>query len=249
MINPLSIMIQQPLNGATIDDDLAKIDDVINLDLLRQYPSYTEIPGYWAGAVRDNYSEHLSSFYLAYARIIINNPGAFLDTRIKTFLATNALDKTTPTPIGILSFEKQFTSASDQVVSRFFSTNYASHPINYDIKYQLTRWLLMLNEKDQVGILGKVIWSVIPIITLLTIIFAWLCHKRMWVLALVISLIFIRIAIIFLTAPAHYFMYYLPVYVSGGVIIVTFTILCYEYKFKHRTDIKKYIEGTRRLFK
>jgi hypothetical protein len=215
MINPLSIMIQSPLKGENIEERLRNIDKVINLQVLRENPSYTEIPAFWAGAVRDNYQDNLGLFQKEYLRLVLDNPDLFLRARAKTFLATNAFDVTTPTPLGMLSFSSYSDPHSAEVVERFYETNFLSKPINVSIKYNITRGLLFLDKNDHVSPLGRVFWSVIPAIILVGVALITSAVRRQWAWVLIFSLIMVRAAILFLTAPAHYFMYYLPVFISG----------------------------------
>jgi hypothetical protein len=215
MINPLSVMIQSPLKGNNVEQRLKNIDKVINLEILRKYPSYTEIPAFWAGAVRDNYQDNLDLFQKEYLQLVIDNPDLFLRARTKTFLATNGFDVTTPAPMGMLSFFSYSDPHSEEIVNRFYATNFLSHPINKVLKHDITRGLLFLDDNDRVSPLGRVFWSIIPAITIVTVVLLISVFKKQLAWAVVLSFIALRAAILFLTTPAHYFMYYLPVFISG----------------------------------
>lgn len=220
MINPLSVMIQSPLAGEGIDRRLQNIDEVIDLKLLKKYPSYTEIPGFWAGVVRDDYQQHLSLFRKEYIQLVLDNPGLFLDARIKTFYATNGFDVTTPTPMGMLSFDSYSDPHSEMIVNRFYNTNSFSEPINKPLKQGLTRSLLFLNDQDRIGTLGKVFWNIIPLVGAILLVLIVSLFHRQWAWSLILTLVALRVTILFLTAPAHYFMYYLPVLMSGSCIVI-----------------------------
>ena len=116
---------------------------------------------------------------------------------------------------GMLSFSSYSDPHSAEVVERFYETNFLSKPINVSIKYNITRGLLFLDKNDHVSPLGRVFWSVIPAIILVGVALITSAVRRQWAWVLIFSLIMVRAAILFLTAPAHYFMYYLPVFISG----------------------------------
>lgn len=220
MINPLSVMIQSPLRGDNVNQRLSDIDKVIDIDMLKKYPSYTEIPAFWAGAVRDNYQEGLALFKKQYLVLVVDNFDLFIDARIKTFMATNGFDTTTPTPLGMLSFESYSDPHSAEIVNRFYKTNLLSRPINKTLKREVTRSILMLDNSDRVSLMGRVFWSVIPVSIIVFMLLSLSVMRRHWEWVLIFALIVARLGILFITAPAHYFMYYLPVYISGACLSI-----------------------------
>lgn len=228
IINPLSIMLQSPLKGSSSISDLQKINEVLDIKMIREQASYTEVPSYWNGAVRNDFEQHLSGFYSAYFRIVLNNLDLFFNARIKTFSATNGLDSTTPTPMSLLSYPAQFTADGQTVVDRFIDTNIAAHPISYTVRYNLSRFLLMFDSKDHISIIGRVVWSIIPTITLLLALTILFVIKRLWVLFSISVLLLTHAALVFLTAPAGYFMYYLPVYLCGYTLVILLGIHLYR---------------------
>ncbi len=231
VINPLSTMLQSPLSGDSLDTNLEKIDKVLDISLLRSMPSYAEVPSYWSGVVRPDYQNHLSGFYTAYLSVVKDNPGIFLSARTKTFLATNSLDSNTfnPTFMSLLSYtsfphggktiEYKNSTLNSAVTQNFYQSNINSYPLNIDLKYSMSHFLLMLDSSNRVSIVGKFVWSVIPIIVLLLILLIVLVIKRVWVLAIVCYLLLLHAALVFLSAPAMYFMYYIPIYLCGGVLL------------------------------
>lgn len=220
IINPLSIMLQSPLSGKSTIADIHKLNEVLDLKQVKNEASYLEVPSYWNGAVRPDYEQHLSGFYFAYLRIVTNNLPVFLEARLQTFLATNALDNTTPTPISPLAYKKQWTNANQKTVDKFYQNNMLSKPLNPDVKLSITRALLMLNDQNRVNKLGKIVWSIIPTVIILLILSFVFIAKRLWVLLAVNVIIFARVILIFISAPAGYFMYFIPTYLCGGVMIL-----------------------------
>lgn len=232
VINPLSVMLQSPLNSPSDKSDLEKINKVLNLELVKKESSYAEVPSYWDGAVRADYAKYLGSFYPAYLDLVIHNPGEFINARMKTFIATNGLDPHTfnPTFMSLLSYrtfgagsgtqEYKSSPVDPEVTNNFYSSNIGAKPLSYTLRYNISRALLMLDSSNHVSKLGYVVWTVIPTIGLLIILSVFFIIKRTWVLLGISILLLTHASLIFLSTPAIYFMYYLPIYLSGGVLII-----------------------------
>ena len=90
-VNPLSIMFQEDLN--INQEEIDKINEVINIKVLKEYPSYTNVPSYFStnNLFRENYQKNLNGFIINYAKIIIKNPISFLKARAHTLLASSVL--------------------------------------------------------------------------------------------------------------------------------------------------------------
>jgi len=73
--------------------------------------------------------------------------------------------------------------------------------------------------------LGHILWNVIPIIILLLALGVWKLIKRQYFWLLPIGLVLLRVPLLFATEPANYFMYYLPVYIVGGFILMLQLVL------------------------
>lgn len=223
-INPLSMLLQYDLKGSTIEDDLKAIDRVIDINLLRDNPSYTEIGALWIKGPRPDFESHMSDYNKAYLNIVLNNPDTFLKTRVQTFLATNSLESSSPPHIGLgtrftVKDNPEFTYA----FNFFYENSRYSHMINEDLKLATTKSLLMINDKNTlIQPFAAVVWTVIPtLLAMLTASFVALWKKR-YAWLLIFGILFAQALFIFLTAPANFFMYYLPIYLSGNFFILFF---------------------------
>ena len=239
MINPLSIMIQSDLNGKNINNELEEINRTIDLSIVRANPSYIESPSFWMGAVRENYNETVNTTIKDFLIIVFDNFGAYLNARIKTFLATNSLDYSDPMSISPLMMVNN-DAPTQEKINQFYNANYFSRPLNIGIKYNVTKFLLMLSDKSLVSIIRKVVWSIIPTSITLFILFIVSLIKRHKIFSLLMLFIFTRMLIIFIMAPAHYFMYYLPIYISGNFIALIYIIQLISNKRKGVNLCKKY---------
>lgn len=230
MINPLSVMIHEPLRGAQLQEKLADMNKTIDLDVLRAYPSYTEIPSYWNNLLRPDYANSLKSFRSDYAYIVAHNPDYFLKARIKTFLATNGLTNEYPPvlPVGLLGRDNELGASEKNVANHFVETNALTTPLNPQVKQASTDVLLGINNHDKLTGLGHIFWNLfIPILLLLAVLLHSVIKRRVfWVIACIFILL--RVPIIFATAPASYFMYYLPVYISGFAVSLIYLLMYYR---------------------
>lgn len=228
-INPLSTMVQKTLSGEKTTESLASINKVIDINILKKSPDCSETPSFWAGAVKDNFEKYMNEYNSAFIYIVMNNPYLYLENRVCTFLSTNSLSKEPP-QVGngttFFSNQQNYKSA----VSDFTNNNYLSTPININIKYKITKLLLTTNQKDDNTIASKIIWNAIPTIIIIIILGIYKLTKKQYFWVFISALVVMRTVLLFLTAPANYFMYYLPVYMSGNLIIFLCLLLYIDKK-------------------
>lgn len=248
-INPLSEMLQYDLKGKNIEKNLQDIDKVLNLDILKKYPSYIEIQSYWSepeNLIREDYKEHMSAFKKSYIEIVINNMDIFLSARMKTFLATSCMYEGHSGNMDsrFLAFYMK-NGYKEQVVEKFVNNYKLTKPINSSLKVNVENALLgrNVNDKSYNTAFGLIFWNVIPSILVIVVCGIISLIKKNWEYLLICISLISCVGIIFLTAPANYFMYYLPVYISAIIIGVLFiTEYCNKINIERTTlnsDIKQ----------
>lgn len=241
-MNPLSVMLQEDLKGENIEEDLNKIDKVMDVKLIKENPSYIETPAYWNyqnTIFREDYKQYMGDFYKAYADIIINNPVEFIKARIKTFLASSGMDESTANGGAFTRYFSGNTEKSE-AISNFLDKYKIMNPINKELKVSVEA-LLAGVEGAKDTIVRPVFWNVLPILILMFIILIERLIHKDFITTMIILSLYAKAGVVFLTAPASYFMYYLPEYICGIVIIVLSI-----YKLKEEKDIKKISkEGTK----
>lgn len=225
-INSLSQMIQEDLKGKNINENLENINRVLNLEVLKEYPSYTEIPSFWNtdDLLRENFEENLLEFKKSYIKIVLDNPTIFLKARIKTFLATCYYEGHIGTPrISLVEYYID-PNNSDEFTDKFLSNYKFTSAINAKAKIYVETFLCGKNITNQGynKIILYLFWNVSPLIIICIINIFISLKKRRWEYTCILLALMCNVAIIFLTAPANYFMYYLPMYVSGIVINICF---------------------------
>ena len=226
-LNPISTMIQGDLRGKNINQDLEALDKVVDLSIVKQYPSYDEIPSFWHGAVRDDYYLHLKGYNSHVYSIFANNLNSFLSNRMQTFLRTNSFG---PAPaLGLGQFYNPDPIIIEKV-NHFYATNKLSRPLNPELKLAITKRLLLVNNSYKPTLPAKLIWSVIPTLSGLIILLIISGLKRKWIIFTITIFLLTHAVIIFLTAPASYFMYYLPIYLAGNFLIAFILLKKFEVK-------------------
>jgi hypothetical protein len=231
--SPLSLF----LNNETIVKENAEefetVGKVLNLETLRETADYTEIRSFWGlsqyePVLQPHYEEHLGDYYKAVAVIFAEHPIEFLKAKMKTFLHANALDASKPhvTLSGVYLNKDIGDDFEDGRIDHFFAQNRWAHPLDAEARQTTIQSLLMITEKYEPTLARQVVWSAIPVGILLVLAGAYLAWRRHWVWVIGVIIILIQAGITFLTAPASYFMYYVPVYIAGwfllGIIAVYF---------------------------
>jgi hypothetical protein len=191
---------------------------VIDVAKVRSMPSYTETPSFWQGAVRPDFLSHLDEYNEAAVHVFSHNPGLYLDNRWHSFLAANSLDESPPM-INDGAFAADY---ADEQVEHFEGSYALTSPLDTDLKEEVTGWLL-LRPGGAMTIPSRLIWNAIPVIGSVVVLGVAACARRRWFWACCAAMVLARVPILFLSSPASYFMYYLPVYLSGGTLV---TIAC-----------------------
>lgn len=221
-ILPLSIMLNEDLRGKNIEQDINTIDKVFNVELLKKYPNYHFIESYWDSDLkRKNIYDNINiKFYKSFFDIIINNFDKFLDVRFKVLKYT-FLNIEYPNNCYRAYLNKYELKTPAKEVLEEIVPHYNMYPINFELK---TKTEILLTENN---IVKKLFWTGVPIIIFISlfIILAVSIIKKNWLIFVMISSLFMKITITFLTSTASYFMYYFTEYTTGIFIIFICLIL------------------------
>lgn len=219
-VNPLSNMLQEDIN--VTDKDLEAIDKVMDIELIKQNPSYTETPSYWNGRlIRDDYKDNLSNTTKSYIKIILKNPISFIKARFATFFASSGMDgKVIP------QVENRFLNhiagkENNNFIEEFCSKHNGMKPIFKNLKINIESFLNGENVRtgEQNQFMKVVFWNFIPVLLIILFIGIMNLFKRNWLVAIMCISLIAKSGLVFLTAPASYFMYYFPEYIIGFLII------------------------------
>ena len=217
VINPLgNIFAQEEIRGETAYEDIMTINELIDVQALRIHPSVRNISQYWN--IPDVLPEdQLNEFMAASMRLILNNFDHFLYYRWLTFMHTNGMvpdeinHPTAPTSetVYTLTYYGEDYKNSYYFMRPLFGGKVRNTVINI---------LSCRNYKEdntKTNFLYPVFYNCLPtfIISLSLMIFCLI--KKKTIPAFILFLTGAQVALIFLTAPAMFFMYYYCFYLSG----------------------------------
>lgn len=226
VLNPIAnIFTEEYIEGPQVYEDILTINELVDVQLLRQSASVRNISQYWN--IPDILpEEQLNRFMSASLRIILYNFDDFLKYRFQTFGYTNGF------------YKDRINHPGGEMVSGILNLEYYGE--DYKTKFIMVNPLLpqSLREKtinflacrhySQEGSTTNttifLFYNCVPtiILLLLTIILA-LCRKKFWFAGLSI-LCATQVVLIFLTAPAMFFMYYYSFYLSGYMLSTLYLI-------------------------
>lgn len=217
VINPLgNIFAQEEIRGETAYDDIMTINELIDVQALRLHPSVRNISQYWN--IPDILpKEQLNAFMSASIRLIFNNFDRFLYYRWQTFMHTNGMVEdeinhpTAPTSetIYTLTYYGEDYKNNYYFMQPLFGENVRNAVIDF---------LSCRNYQEnniKTNVLYPIFYNCLPtlIITLLCMIIC--LFQRRFVPAGILFLTAAQVVLIFLTAPAMFFMYYFCFYLAG----------------------------------
>lgn len=220
VLNPLgNILAQDEIRGETAYDDIMTVNELIDVQALRRHPSVRNISQYWnIPDILPN--DQLKEFMAASIRLIFNNFDNFLYYRWQTFLHTNAW---MPDEINHPTAPTSETVYTLTYYGEDYKNNYyfMQAPFGETVRNTVIELLSCRSYQEnniKTGALYPVFYNCIP-----TFVIAFACMvlcliKRKFVPAGILFLTGIQVALIFLTAPAMFFMYYFCFYLAGYFI-------------------------------
>lgn len=233
-ISPLSMLVQ---NENTDSDDWRNINKVIDINLLKQQPSYTDIKSFWnANFLRKDYEQHMQNYYGSLANIIVKRPDDFLKIKLKTFLSTNSLypiadGETIVRGTGLLTDYsttgcKNIGGRVCNMLHRFDKMSKANMPFAPEIRKIILNFLILeLPSLSFSTALKAIFWNVVPILALVVGVFfhSLRASRKYW--SVILSIPILLSVLVFLTAPASFFMYYFPIYLAGFTLSIFYILL------------------------
>lgn len=222
VVNPLAYLVTQNLNGDNIEEDLINIDKVLDVNKMKKYPSLLESLAVWedGGCIKDFTVEEYNLFAKSYVDIIINNPILYLKSKTYTFYHSSGL-----TNRGFTSYN--LFNGNYELIDGYLFTK----PINYKLRSGVLKILEgVKNNNDKYYVYRVFNNLIIPLIFIGLSFIKSLFSKNIFLLTLTTMLIG-HTLLVFIVAPANYFMYYYPIYLTGNFLIAVFLI---DYILKKR---------------
>lgn len=210
--NPESVdlkNINQVMSIAAINEGGKKF----NWDANKIYWNQSELS---ENLIRNNYTKkEYNKFLFSYVRLICKYPKIFLKERITVFLDSM--------PGVTLSSVPDIYNSSDSK-HIYFANNYPlNKPVFPNLRLQVINILRCGNLPENVR---SFIWNVGIPMMIMCIMSIVLFIKKEWIYIVISAVILLRFTLVFLTAPASYFMYYYSIYLVSLIISIVTIYQC-----------------------
>lgn len=229
-VSPLSYMLNFELKGKNIKKDLSNIDKVLDIDLMKKYASFVDTPSVWSegGCIKDYTTKEYNKFKKSYFNVIKNNLPLFIKTKIYTFGVSSSVRGDYFTSIDLYSNNNNLVENRKDTKS---IVGYKIRSIAYSIIEGKTNFKIY-------NLIYKITQNLLIPIIFIMIFFIYSIFRKKLLYFLISGMLLGHTLIVFLTAPAAYFMYYFNVYLVGWFLGI-FLIFNFIYKNKKAKFDKK----------
>lgn len=218
-INSLSYMMRKDLRGDNLQENYDKISKVLNIDSLKKYWSIDDTPCAWRATdnciVKDYTFEDYQEFEGAANEIILNNFDLYLEAKYLTFKNATRL------------YTEKFTAINLYTSDEGMLLNDPSTKV---LTSNETRRKFVKLLEGRVDSRYNPYWFyryvnnlVIPLL-ILVIMFIVSIFKKKLITFLLSGMLLGHTLLVFLTAPASYFMYYYNIFLIG-MFLGVFTLI------------------------
>lgn len=224
--------------------ELQKIDKVLSVEKFCSSES-GEI-AFWNGGVRNGFTDsEYKEFQKSVLNLIIKHMDTYILERIDLLGKTSGLHKNYSNTVwGVMDYyrESMDNFNSEQIRKYNFFKNEFEY--NTPINMQLRKNIISILESRNLEDYNKTIWTYginfnlfIPIFVVLLV---WVnsIFKKKYLRITICTILLLQTGVVFLVAPAPYFMYYFPIYLGGYIL------LCYKLikKIESRKEKEKSYE-------
>ncbi len=239
----------------TDQNEIDCIDKVIDVKYVLENPDATGEACYWKTGVVRNYSEEEYSEYLkAYLKLSLKYPEVAIKSMWNIFENTangfgENSKQTNRNMVVEASTLKLFDTQNgagqlwSQVVSK---AEKAKSPINLKIRNTVIELLAGIDSEGNLTIVHNIFWNLFIPFTLILICALYKLIKKEWFMLFLIGAVIARIPLVFATASAPYFMYYLSAYTCcywiSAIVIFEFITNLID-KNKHTDKNQKQTKG------
>jgi len=233
------------LNAANSDTEKQYIDDIESICMVDSIIQLTRmgVAGdgiYWTGKMykKNLKNEDISKFKRAYYYLAFNHFDVLLHTQWKIFLQSSCIipnnEILVHSPLNLC--QKTQKKGEDDIRVTIDSI-FATYPLNKTINTELrNKYYTLICCRESPSSFEKptkwlpVFWNNIPPILFLILVTIGLFFTKYRNYGLIVALPLIKLPLIFLTAPAPFFMYYFSLYLIGYMgIFVSIAWLGYKY--------------------
>lgn len=219
IVHSMSNMLEYDIEG-----DLETIDKVVSVDIMREYANIHNITPLSMGAERKGYTEEEGELFVRESvRIFLRNLPEFLKVRFETFHFT-ALESEDMIQDFDYYMENNFSGKSLFVEEKFPEARkktiklLVNNPSSGEFSFKSLPLAALASIKNAIA------YNIyIPMLSFLLLLVVGIAKKSWFWVTITMGLL-VHIGLIFMLAPATFFMYYVPINMIGWFIGVIFTI-------------------------
>lgn len=179
-------------------------------------------------SVDKDFKYNVEQLKKVYVKLVIYNFPEYVKSSAKAFLITSGFSKDYNSSVADSSsaFDDGYIYTVNTIKQNSNNSYYISMPINNGLRTWVIRLLecRYANNYYKTNFLFHFFYNVVPSIIAILIIFVIGLLRKNKLVGFLGLLILIRPGLIFATAPALFFMYYLPTYICGHIIALIFLI-------------------------
>lgn len=226
-MEPVSVLIKN--SDESDEEEINKINEVIDVEYILQNPEKNGEEYYWTdGVVKKYSSEQYTEYLKSYLKLALKYPATTFKSMWNTFvksgsgLGENSKQTTKNMVANAGGQTLDLYNLSTLTGTRWNSISVANLNVKRAINENIRKIVIMfLNGTDSNGnltIIHHICWNLFIPFTLILICLIYKLIKKDWFMVFLILAIVMRIPIVFITAPAPYFMYYLSAYLCSYII-------------------------------
>lgn len=232
-------------------EEIDTIDKVVDVKYILEHPEKTGEGNFWIeGVVRDYSEEEYFNYLKAYLKLALKYPditfksmwdifekaGSGMGYRNKQTTRNAVSGKGTLYLFEVGSNSWMRWTAVTSKVAKY------KQPINSNVRNAVIRFLNGTDSNDKLTIIHNICWNFFIPFILILICLIYKLFKKDWFMVFIILAIVARIPLVFVTAPAPYFMYYLSTYLCSYIISA---IVIFEIAVKEKSEKTKEIFNVR----
>lgn len=230
VINQATVLARKAASDSSENNSeaLERISRVLDLDRVLTEADKDGSTLYWQGATLEYSEQDYNEFLKACVTLTIKYPLTFLQERFEMFWDS-------------LGFNDKQSILSDSAIKIYQPGNSYSDAwgtdrpaLNVQLRESTIRFLSGLTADNSRTLFYHLFWNLAPPI-IVSILFVLVCLiKKKFLLFFLAFSCLCKLPIIFLTAPAPYFMYYLSIYLFGYLIFFFTLALLFNRKCKRK---------------
>ncbi len=175
-----------------------------------------------------NFKHNVFELKKVYVKLVFYNFPEYIKASTKSFLITSGFTRNYNSSVADSSavFDEGYIYTTNSLRENINNSYYFCVPINNNLRTWTIRFLecRYVNNYYKTNFWFNIFYNVVPSILIVIFLFIKGLLNRNKLMYLISCIVLIRPCLLFATAPAQFFMYYLPTYICGYVLGIIYLI-------------------------